>query len=297
MKTEQPIIDVHLVHRLVAAQFPEWAYLPIQIVENGGWDNRTFRLGERMVVRLPSAAEYVVQVEKEQWWLPKLAPLLPLPIPMPLAVGGPSDDYPWKWSIYRWIDGETAVPERIGDSRSLAKSLAQFLIALHRIDTAGGPPPGPNNFYRGGPLSIYDSETRLAISTLTSKISEKNATEFWEEALASTWENQPVWVHGDISAGNLLVQAGRLNAVIDFGMLAVGDPACDLSIAWTLFDAVSRDIFREMLPLDAGTWSRARGWTLWKALIVAAGHTETNNVEATRPWQIIREVLADHESK
>ena len=290
----QMLIDDPLVRRLVATQFPQWADLPIQPVTRGGWDNKTFHLGEQMLVRMPSAADYEAQVEKEQRWSPQLAPLLPLPIPEPLAMGQPGNGYPWRWSIYRWLEGETATTERIADLRVFSVRLAQFLIALQRIDPTGGPPPGPNNFYRGGLLSTYDVETRQAIAALKGKIDIDAVTEVWEAALATAWRGSPVWTHGDVSGGNLLVQEGELSSVIDFGQLAVGDPACDLSIAWTLFGGESREIFRAMLPLDADTWARGRGWTLWKALIVAADFTNTNAVEAAQPWRIIDDVLANH---
>ncbi len=294
MDVKQPVIDDTLVRRLVASQFPQWSDLPVWPVAASGWDNRTFHLGEHMIVRLPSAADYEMQVEKEQLWLPRLAPLPPLPIPAPLALGEPTEGYPWKWSIYRWLDGDTAVPERIANLRDFAASLAQFLIALQRIDPTGGPPPGPHNFYRGGSLTTYDAETRKAITVLEDRIDAVAATEVWEAALASTWQGSSVWIHGDVSTGNLLVQGGKLSSVIDFGQMGVGDPACDLSIAWTLFGGESREVFRTMLPLNADTWARSRGWTLWKALIVAVDHTNTNAVEAAQPWRIIDEVLGDH---
>jgi aminoglycoside phosphotransferase (APT) family kinase protein len=289
MNVEQPVVDDTLVRRMVAAQFPRWADLPVRSAAVGGWDNRSFRLGEHMVVRLPSAADYSVQMEKEHRWLPKLAPLLPLPISTPLAIGEPAGGYPWRWSIYRWIEGDTAAPERIGDLNGFAASLAQFLVALQRIDPTDGPRPGPHNFWRGGSLTTYDAETRRAIALLKGKIDTQAATEVWEAVVKTTWDRPPVWIHGDVSAGNLLVKAGRLSAVI--GMLGVGDPACDLSVAWTLFSGESREAFRAILPLDAGTWARGRAWTLWKALIVAAGLIETNAVEAARPWRVIDEVL------
>ncbi len=286
-------IDVALVHRLVAAQFPQWKDLSIRPVAFSGWDNRTFHLGEHMLVRMPSAAEYAAQVEKEHKWLPRLAPFLPLPIPEPLAIGESAIGYPWRWSIYRWLDGDTAVSAHISDLRAFAASLAHFLIALQQIDPTGGPLPGPHSFYRGGALTVYDTETREAITALKGKIDIDAAAEVWEAALATSWRGAPVWVHGDVSAGNLLVQEGRLSAVIDFGQLTVGDPACDLAIAWTLFGGESREVFRSMLPLDAGTWARGRGWTLWKALIIAAGLTDTNAVKGGQCWHIIDEVLAD----
>ena len=143
-------INVELVRRLVAAQAPQWAHLPVRSVEFDGWDNRTFRLGDEMSVRLPSAERYILQVEKEQHWLPKLSPLLPLLIPVPLKIGVPGDGYPWHWSVYRWLEGEIASVGQIDNLDQFAKTLAQFLLRLQQIDTTGGPLPGPHNFFRGG---------------------------------------------------------------------------------------------------------------------------------------------------
>lgn len=294
MDADRLQIDESLVRRLVAGQFPQWANLPVRAVGRSGWDNRTFHLGEDMLVRLPSAARYAGQVEKEYTWLPKLAPLLPLSIPTPLALGQPAEGFPWKWSIYRWLAGETAASARISDLREFATSLGGFLVAFHRIDSTGGPRAGQQNFHRGGALAVYDAETRKAISALKGKIDVDAATKLWDAALSTTWKGSPVWVHGDVSAGNLLVRERRLSAVIDFGQLGVGDPACDLAIAWTLFEGESRRNFRTLLPLDADTWARGRAWTLWKALIVAAGLTNTNAAEAAQPLRIVHEVLVAH---
>src|ERR1700733_6093885 len=202
-------IEETLVRRLVATQFPRWKDLPVTPVALSGWDNRTFHLGDSMLVRMPSAAEYAAQVEKEHKWLPQLAPLLPLFIPNPLVMGEPSDEYPWKWSIYRWLKGDSAAMVQITNLHDFATRLARFLIVLQHIDPTYGPPSGPHSFYRGGPLSIYDAEIREAIVTLKDRIDTNAATEIWEMALGTTWHKSPVWVHGDISAGNLLVQDGR----------------------------------------------------------------------------------------
>jgi aminoglycoside phosphotransferase (APT) family kinase protein len=289
-----PTITEALVQRLVASQFPQWADLPIRAVARSGWCNRTFHLGDGMIVRLPSAAEYAASVDKEHAWLPRLAPLLPLPIPTPLAMGAPAEGYLWKWSVYSWLDGENAASNRIADVDRFATDLGAFLSALQGIDAAGGPVAGPHNFFRGGLLSTYDAETRVALTALKGTIDVDAATSVWEHALSTTWQRAPVWVHGDIGLGNLLLREGRLSAVIDFGELGVGDPACDLAIAWTLFDDDSRNAFRAALSLDAETWARGRGWTLWKALIVAAGMTNTNAAEAAEPWRVIEQVMADH---
>jgi aminoglycoside phosphotransferase (APT) family kinase protein len=294
MKPDLPVIDTALVHRLIASQFPKWQGLPIETVTASGWDNRTFHLGKKMLVRLPSAAEYAPQVDKEHKWLPKLAAALPVSIPTPLEVGKPEYGYPWKWSIYRWLEGETVAAVSVEDLPALASDLASFLLALHQVDTTGGPLAGIHSFYRGGSLSTYDSETRRAINLLKGEIDECAAVSVWETALSSSWTNPPVWVHGDISAGNLLVQSGKLSAVIDFGQLSIGDPACDLVANWTLFQGRSRKIFQESLPLEKENWERARGWALWKSLLVAAELTPASNFESKRCWHILKEVIQDH---
>ncbi|MCK3778557.1 aminoglycoside phosphotransferase family protein [Ensifer sesbaniae] len=288
------VIDASLVRRLIATQFPQWSDLEVRPVEPGGWDNRTFRLGDRMTVRLPSAEHYVAQVEKEHHWLPRLAPHLPLPIPVPLAKGTPGEGFPWRWSVYRWLPGETLAVERVTDLRDVAKDLTRFLRAMRQADTAGGPLPGDHNFHRGGPPGFYDAQTRQALTLLEGEVDTAAAREAWEAALAAPFEGIPVWFHGDIAWGNLLVDHGRLSAVIDFGTSGVGDPACDLAIAWTFFHGESRDVFRDGMALDRGAWARGRGWTLWKALIVLAGMTGAPASERAKQRAVIEDVLMDH---
>lgn len=283
-------IDADLVERLVAGQFPQWAGLPVCAVEPGGWDNRTFRLGHDMLVRLPSKAGYAAQVEKEEHWLPRLAQALPLPIPAPMAKGHAGSGYPWVWSIYRWLRGDTLAAAGVADRVGLARALAGFLKALHRVDVTGGPTPGAHNFERGGDLAVYDGDTRAGIKALGGRIDAGEAQRIWQAALAARWAGPPVWVHGDVAPGNLLVMDGRLSAVIDFGGCAVGDPACDLVMAWTWFDQESRAAFREALPLGEATWARARGWALWKALFVASGKIG-NQREVEIAWRVLGELV------
>lgn len=287
-------ITPELVNQLIAEQFPQWAHLPVKLVEPGGWDNKTFHLGGNMSVRLPSAEGYAPQVEKEHRWLPNLAPYLPLPIPVSLAKGAPSASFPWPWSVYGWLEGESATLERIDTLEHFATDLGQFLSALQKIDAADGPPPGQHSAFRGGPLTFYDVETRKAIDTLEGEIDSEAATEVWEAALSRPWQGAPVWFHGDVAAGNLLVQDGKLSAVIDFGCSGVGDPACDLVVAWTFFSLKSREAFRAALPLEPETWARGRGWALWKALITLEQHRETDPVKAAEAQRVLSEVLEDH---
>jgi len=289
-----PKIDESLVRRLIAAQFPEWSELPIKPVVPGGWDNRTFRLGEKMLVRIPSAEAYATQVEREQRWLLRFAPNLPLPIPTPLAMGKPALGYPWCWSVYSWLDGEQAHPQRLNNLSIFARELGGFLCSLQSVDATGGPLSGPHNFHRGGSLSVYEGQTKQSIAMLGARVDGKAVARIWDAALKTAWNGPPVWVHGDISAGNLLVREGRLCGVIDFGQLCLGDPACDLAMAWTFLDGDSRETFRATLSLDAGTWTRGCAWALWKALIVAAGLVETNVVETSHSWQTINTILADY---
>ena len=293
-KPKRIAFDADLVRRLVAAQFPQWAHLPVRPVVFGGKNNTTFHLGDEMSVRLPSARHYVAQVEKEQAWLPRLAPRLPLPIPEPVGRGEPGEGYPWPWSVYRWIEGETAALDRIGDLPRFARDLAAFLTALQAIDVTDGPVAGQHNFFRGGALATYDDQTRQAITDLGGSIDGATALAIWEQALAAQWTTRPVWLHGDVAAGNLLVKDGKLSAVIDFGILGVGDPACDLAIAWTLLHGEARAAFREALPLDDGTWARGRGWTIWKALIVAAGLSGSSEDERAKSRAIIADLGGEH---
>lgn len=290
----RPEIDAGLVGRLVAAQFPQWSRLPVTPVEPSGWDNRTFRLGGDLSVRLPSARRYAAAVEKEQRWLPKLAPHLPLPIPAPVALGQPGEGYPWPWSICRWLPGETLAVAEAADPVAIARDLGGFLAALQRIEASDGPAAGPHSFFRGGPLATYDAETRAAVTALGGMVDVAGALAVWDAALASRWERSPVWVHGDVAPGNLLVGGGRLSAVIDFGQACVGDPACDLAIAWTGFDGAAREAFRAAVALDPQTWARARGWALWKALIVLAQAPGANPAGRDGSPQIISSLIAEH---
>jgi aminoglycoside phosphotransferase (APT) family kinase protein len=288
-----PTIDIALVQRLVARQFPRWSHLPVTAAPRSGWDNRTFRLGEEMLVRLPSAEEYAGQVAKEQRWLPVLAPQVPLPIPVPLAMGAPGEGYPFPWSVHRWLDGTDAGRSSVIDLTEFAVDLAAFLAALQQVDPSDGPRPGAENFFRGAPLAHYDAQTRRAIDVLGDTIDRAAVTAVWQRAVSSAWRLPPRWFHGDVALGNLLVRGGRLAGVLDFGLCGVGDPAGDLTVAWTAFSAASREAFRAGLDLDAETWARGRGWALWKALIVRAGLSETNAVDLQNPDAVIAAVLAD----
>jgi aminoglycoside phosphotransferase (APT) family kinase protein len=289
------VISTQQARALIAGQFPQWAALDVRPVELSGWDNRSFRLGEDMLVRLPSAGRYVAQVEKEHRWLPVLASFLPLPIPEPLALGKPGEDYPFCWSVYGWLEGEP-LARHLGhiDLPTIAVDVAAFLKTLHGIDASDGPLAGEHNFHRGGSLAVYDGEARAAAAHLDDEIDRALAMEIWQLALSSRWQRPGVWVHGDIAEGNLLVKDGRLSAVIDFGSSGVGDPSSDLVLAWNVLDTESRAVFRRALDLDDATWQHGRGWALWKALITLEAQRGRNEQMAEWSRRTIREVFADH---
>ena len=294
MHVDEVETDVTLVRRLLAAQFPQWADLPIEPVPSAGTDNALYRLGDDMAVRLPRIHWATGQVEKEQRWLPKLAPHLPLAIPVPLAMGEPGEGYPWRWSVYRWLEGENTTLEQLDDPHQAAVDLARFITALQHIDAAGGPPPGEHNSSRGVPLATRDARVRAAIAALDGMIDSGAVTAAWEAALrAPVWPGAPVWIHGDLQGGNLLAREGRLCGVIDFGCLGVGDPACDLIVAWNFLSAETRDTFRAALAVDDATWERGRGWALSVALIALPYYLNTNPVIVSASWRVIDELLAE----
>ena len=294
MHADEVATDAGLVRRLIAAQFPLWADLPVVPVASAGTDNALYRLGDNMVVRMPRIHWATGQIEMECRWLPLLAPHLPLAIPTPLAVGEPAEGFPWAWSVYGWLDGDNATLDRLADPDQAARDLAAFIHALQAIDPAGGPKPDPETLGRGVPLATRDAKTREAIASLDGLIDTSAAMAAWEAALAApVWQGPPVWLHGDLQSGNLLAVDGRLTAVIDFGVLTVGDPACDLMVAWNLFTAAPRAAFRQAIAVDEATWARGRGWGLSPALVALPYYRETNPGLAAIARHAIAEVLAD----
>jgi aminoglycoside phosphotransferase (APT) family kinase protein len=285
-------ITADLVRDLIAEQFPGWADLPVRPVARQGWDNRTFRLGDDLSVRLPSGPGYAAAVAKEDRCLPGLAPHLPLPIPEPVAVGRPTAAYPHPWSVRRWLPGDTLLDAPDVDRVQLADDLARALTCLHEAPPEGGPAAGRHSFFRGSHPGVYSTEVEAALDLATG-VDTDACRAVWAEACASTWDGRLSWFHGDIAPGNLLVIDGRLSALIDFGTCGVGDPACDLQIAWTYFHGSSRRRFREAVGLDADTWARARGWTLWKALIMITGlsGTDTDGAQAANLQQVLADPL------
>ncbi|WP_155059949.1 aminoglycoside phosphotransferase family protein [Streptomyces blattellae] len=289
MRPDEVEIDAELVGRLIARQFPDWAGLPVARLESSGTENAMFRLGDDLVVRLPRHPGAVADVEHEQRWLPRLGPLLPAAVPEPVGRGVPGDGFPWAWSVFRWLDGHNPAVDALDDPGTLAGELAAFIGALRGMDPGGGPVG-----YRGIPLATRDTPTREALAQLTNTVDTDAVTALWEAALRVPGHSgPPVWAHGDLSPGNVLVADGRLSAVIDFGTLGVGDPAVDLIVAWNLLPASARATFRQALGVDDAEWARGRGWALSVSLIQLPYYWTTNPPLAANSRHVIKEILAE----
>ena len=290
-KSIMPTLD--LARKLIAEQFPEYASLTIVDVEKQGHDNRTYRLGDQMLIRMPTAAAYALKVPKEQELLPKLAKCLSFSIPAPIKMGKPSTDYPYPFSIYKWLSGKSINLLTLTDQEKeqLAFDLSKFLKELQAITDVEGPESGQHNWWRGDHVSVYDKGAREQIAELAEIIDARKALALWDQACETKWDKKPIWIHGDFAIGNILMDGGKLSAVIDFGGAAVGDPACDLVIAWTYLSGKAREVFMSKMDMDADTWLRARAWALWKATFELCQIADKNSAEAVLQKRIIDEVM------
>ena len=293
MHADEVLVPLPLVKRLIADQFPQWKHLSITPVPYSGTDNAIFRLGENMVVRLPRIHWAAAKVHKEHTWLPVLAPNLPLRVPTPLGKGVPTFGYPWPWAVHEWLDGQNAIEAAVNDPVAAALDLAAFISTLHGLELPSQTPAPSGN--RGGPLEDRDADVRAAIASLEGEVDVPKVTASWESALdVPPYQGKPVPIHADITPGNILVKDGKITAVIDFGELTTGDPACDLMLAWNYLTAQTRPIFRAALSVDDATWARGRGWALSVALIALPYYLNTNPQIVTTSRRTIHEILQDH---
>lgn len=294
MHEDEVKIDRDLVNRLLSKQFPQWSHLPIKQVISAGTDNALYRFGEDMVIRLPRIEKAARHIEKESVWLPQISSFLPVAIPKPLVKGAPDEEYPYLWAVYSWLEGENPTVESVKQNPGvLAKDLAEFINALHNVTLPNGP-----SARRGAPLRTQDESTRAAIEALQGMIDTDIVNAIWNESLqVPEWSQPAVWVHGDLMPMNLLVTKGRLSAVLDFGGLGIGDPACDLIPAWNFLPANVRNDFRSILQVDDATWARGRGWALSIALVQLPYYKDSNPVMANNARHVIKEVIADYKSE
>jgi aminoglycoside phosphotransferase (APT) family kinase protein len=280
--------DVPLVRGLLREQFPEWAHLPLRPVAESGTVNALYRLGDDLVVRIPRNRPVLwSDLDDEFTWLPRLAPLLPVQVPVPIARGRPIDGYPHEWGIFEWITGENPTPGGVPDS--LAEELAEFVRTLHALDL-----PGAQDSVRGDDLARFDEFTRENLQALEGELDTDTAERLWDEALrVPPWPHDQVWIHADLMPGNLLLRGGRLTAVIDWGGSGMGDPAVDLMVAWNVLDAKRRSRFRAALPYDDDTWARGLGWALWTGLGGIPYYRETFPEFAANARRTVEEILKE----
>ena len=275
---------------MVAEQHPQWSHLPVTPVTEFGTDHCLFHIGDELVARMPRVDWAADQAASDAAWLPVLAPHLPVTVPAPVALGEPDEDYPFAWSIAPWLPGVNPSADN-ADPHMLAADLGAFVRALHAIDASGG--PAKAGTARGTPIRGLDEHVRRAIEECGDRIDAAAVTAAWDDCVAAPdWAGDPVWIHGDLMPGNLLVRDRRLSAVIDWGALGVGDPAPDLAPAWYTVPA-EREELREAVGYDDDTWRRARGWALAPALTGIPYYRDTVPAFAERGLRTIAAVLAD----
>jgi aminoglycoside phosphotransferase (APT) family kinase protein len=255
-------IDQSLVRALLEEQHKDLAHLALTDLGEG-WDNRLFRLGDDLAVRVPRRAASAALIEREQRWLPHLSPRLPVPVPVPVRIGRPGSGFPWPWSVVPWFTGACALTAPPQDRAPMVAALRRFLRALHQP----APDDAPRNPWRGVPLTARAERLREHVQQLDGLVDGRAVLDLWERVVsAPPWAGPPLWIHGDLHPGNLLVSGGTLSAVIDFGDLAAGDPATDLSVIWMLLPSAQPTVLaaarREFDTIDEDTWMRARGWAL-----------------------------------
>jgi len=292
MHADEVDIDAALVRQLLAKQFVDWAGLSLKVIRPEGTDNAMYKLGSDKVVRLPRTENSAISLEKERLWLPKLAPLLPITVPVIQGEGHSDVGYPFSWFICQWLEGKNPSSENMLDNHQAAIDLGHFVSSMRKISSMDGP-----KCRRGQPLSTRDQETREAIVLLQDTYDTSLLNDLWESALAAPeWSGDPVWIHGDLHAGNLLAKDGRITAVVDFGLAGVGDPACDIMVAWTLLTAEAREVFRSIVQPDAATWARGRGWALHLGIVGYPYYRVTNPIFAAIAKRAIDEILVDCKS-
>jgi aminoglycoside phosphotransferase (APT) family kinase protein len=288
MHDDEVDTDEELVRGLLVRQHPQWADLPIERVPSAGTDNALYRLGDDLAVRLPRIHWAVDHVAKEQTWLPVLAPHLPLPLPLPVGTGEPDDTFPYPWGVVQWLPGATASLDQLDDPVQAALDLAGFVSALRSVEAAGGP-----KHPRGRPIRRGEELVRAGIERLEGVLDTAALLDVWSRAIAAPdHEGPPVWFHGDLAYLNLLARDGRLSAVIDWGTCAVGDPAIDTIVAWSLFPPEARAAYQDALRIGDAEWARGKGWVI-TGLFGILSYSETNPVLAADKRRAIDALLAD----
>ena len=290
MHADQIDVDEDLVVRLLRSQFPQWSELPLRRFDSTGTVNAIYRLGDELYVRLPFTAAWAASLKNEGKWLPVLAPHLPVDTPKIVGKGVPAEGYPFHWAVVTWLDGETWSADAIDDELQAATDLAEFLLALRRIDTSGAPKVSGL-----ASLTLRDIDPWVRETTEKARdlIDGDALLEAWDAALElPDFDGPALWVHSDVGPDNLLLTSGRLSAVIDWGSVHVGDPARDVAGIWGMFSRDARAVFRETLGIDDATWVRGRAWAM-RAVGGIDYYRHTNPAHSAGCIATIRDVLAD----
>jgi aminoglycoside phosphotransferase (APT) family kinase protein len=289
MHADEIDISFDLIKDLLFKQFPKWSHLPLKLMRPEGTDNAMYRLGNDKLIRLPRKESSSFSIEKELTWLPKLGVHLPLSIPNIIAKGVSDKNYPFTWLILEWLDGSSPDKENMVDEHKAAANLASFVKSMQKIKFDGAP-----NCRRGKPLSTCDDEVKRSIPLLNGFYKIELLKNLWELALKTPqWKKDPVWVHGDLHAGNLLAKDKKIIGVIDFGLAGIGDPACDMMIAWTFLNKKSRKIFHSIVQPDKDTWNRGRGWALFLGIVGYPYYRLSNPIFAHIAKRALDEVVAE----
>lgn len=290
MHIDEVEIDQDLVRRLIAGQFPDWASLPITPVKSSGTNNALFRLGNDLIIRLPRIPKAAGHIDRERTWLPVLAPHLSAQVPIPQGLGKPAHGFPWPWTVYSFLDGKNPTENALEQPDAVAHDLSRFIIELRKVPITNDAPKAR----RGKPLATQDEQVLQALKDLADTIDVKLAAKIWKQCLdQEEWSKDPVWVHGDLMPGNLLVKNGHLSGICDFEGVGVGDPACDLIPAWNLLTPESRQSFREQLNVDDATWERGKGWAFSMAVIQLPYYKDSNPVMAANARYTIASVMSE----
>ncbi|MCM5557001.1 aminoglycoside phosphotransferase family protein [Pleomorphomonas sp. JP5] len=291
MHSDDLPVTITLARRLIAHETPQWAHLPLHRVNSTGTDNALFRIGDKLVLRIPRRPSAVPALRKELDWLPRLAGL-PLDIPVPRHQGRVNLGIDCPFGIFDWMEGDIASPDAIGDVTAAALSLAAFLKALRACPTDGAPVAGPDNHRRGVALEDMSEATLASIDAVADEIDAAAAVALWTSAVSARHAGPPVWLHGDLKADNLIARGGKLAGVIDWGLAATGDPAADYAVAWSWIDPTARDTFRQALALGDGDWLRGKAWALYGAVIALSYYRGGRNEPLCRQCRLTLSRLA-----
>jgi len=278
MHDDQMTVPLATVRELVGEQFPRWRRLPIEPVRASGTVNAIFRIGAEFAARFPlrpgDPATVRRDLESETAAASELAGRTRFPTPEPVAIGDPGAGYPLPWLVQTWLPGVTAIEDDPGQSGAFAHDLAEFILGVRAIGTAGRVFSGNG---RGGDLRSHDAWTETCLRRSEQLLDVPRLRRMWEVLhTLPRGAGADVMSHRDLIPGNVLVSGGRLAGVLDVGQLEPADPALDLIAAWHLLEAGPRQVLRTDLGCDDLEWERGKAWAFQQALGLVWYYAESN---------------------